>query len=160
MCRCRTNALSLRTQNKYAYPLHKHCFGAAAVGAPPLPPPALVVGAAGRSCDDACAATQAGWVCDPRYFDAINACDVLRARFHGCPGGCFASDGYDRPSFVAKGRGGGGGGGFLGGLLPSSTPLQTGRCLVNADRTFFACAGSLPGMQRLCGCREEFAMGR
>ena len=89
-----------------------------------------IVGAApsdvGKSCDYVCA--RKGLKCSVSLLSSANNCDQLRAAF-GCDA-CRVSYGSDQPSMVHS----------------DST------CLVNADKSYFSCAGVYSGSRRLCTC--------
>ncbi|EFN58615.1 hypothetical protein CHLNCDRAFT_17323, partial [Chlorella variabilis] len=95
---CRTTARS--TQHENAFILDRRfCFSK--VGfvppAPALPKEAsLVAGAAGQSCDVACAAKQ--MTCRAEWFLSINDCNSLRAKFMCC--GSCAADQTEYPGYV------------------------------------------------------------
>mmetsp|Transcript_3508 Transcript_3508/g.10158 ORF Transcript_3508/g.10158 Transcript_3508/m.10158 type:complete len:293 (-) Transcript_3508:922-1800(-) len=91
--KCRTHKFSTVHENAYLAP-DIHCYsdlGKPLTDESPVPPlaegVALVPGADGDSCDQACQAIDPGLICVATAMPSTNSCNVLREHF-GCEAGC------------------------------------------------------------------------
>jgi hypothetical protein len=149
---CRTHARSTSHENAYIDARH-HCFSAAGRPLTSQQPAAealrgttVVLGAAGKSCTEACQSS--GKKCVPSALPLLDACDRLREHA-GCEAGCAADPrapwqpGYmeskapkaQRPALCVVSEGGGAGAGA------GSSGAATGDCDAKSGH-----------VQRLCAC--------
>ncbi|KAI8463556.1 MAG: hypothetical protein J3K34DRAFT_526900 [Monoraphidium minutum] len=162
---CRTHASSTAHENSYISPRH-HCFSKLGkpLLSPPLQPHALdgvsvVFGAAGNSCDVACAAHAAGapprpggapaqYHCSERHLPLLDTCDRLREHC-GCEAGCVVEDVvqtmpyYADPDAPKEAR-------------PALCITGTfgGAALKDAAAANYSCATGEAQVRRLCPCLE------
>jgi len=137
---CRHSSEATVHENEYSSERH-HCFATAApppgAGKAGTPPLNLVLGAAGKSCDEVCGGAAAGTMgCHGPSLQWVNSCPTLRHHqgTGGCVQGCRLEDGRHLPA------------------------VQGGVCLVSTDFEGLRCGLAHPKAQRLCPCAEADAI--
>ena len=142
---CRHTSEATVHENEYSSERH-HCFAAAApppgAGKAGTPTLELVLGAAGKSCDEVCASASSARPnsgplgCHGPSLQWVNACPTLRHHHGtgGCVQGCQLEDGRHLPA------------------------VQAGVCLVSTDFDGLHCTLSHPKAQRLCPCADRAAI--
>ena len=142
---CRHSSEATVHENEYSSERH-HCFATVApppgVGKTGTPPLQLVLGVAGKSCDEACASASPAQTnngplgCHGPSLQWVNTCPTLRHHggTGGCVHGCQLEDGRHLPA------------------------MQAGVCLVSTDFDNLQCGLAHAKAQRLCPCADAAAI--